>query len=65
MAQEILHSMNLLKGQKGYFALKMDLAKAYDNLSWSFMEQVLGEARISKVIKSHVMNVISTNKIKV
>lgn len=65
MAQEILHSMNRLKGQKGYFALKMDLAKAYDNLSWSFMEHVLGEARIPKVIKIHVMNDISTNKIKV
>lgn len=30
VAQELLHSMNKLKDNKGFFAIKVDLAKAYD-----------------------------------
>lgn len=30
VAQELLHSMNKLKGNKEFFAIKVDLAKAYD-----------------------------------
>lgn len=38
--------MNNLKGKKGYFAVKMDLGKAYDMLNSKFMEEVLKELRI-------------------
>lgn len=65
VAQDILHNMNHLKGQKGYFSLKLDLAKAYDNLSWSFVEKIMGEASIMEVVKRHVMNVILSNKMMV
>lgn len=43
VAQEILHSMNKLKGKKGYFAIKVDLEKAYGMLNWKFVEEVLKE----------------------
>lgn len=33
VAQELLHIMHKLKGRKHYFALKADLAKAYDKIS--------------------------------
>jgi hypothetical protein len=32
VAQELLHSMNHMIGKTGYFAIKVDLAKAYDML---------------------------------
>ncbi|WJX12193.1 hypothetical protein P8452_02716 [Trifolium repens] len=30
VAQELVHNMNKMTGKKGYFAIKVDLAKAYD-----------------------------------
>lgn len=36
VAQEILHSMRNKKGKTGWMAIKIDLEKAYDRLSWSF-----------------------------
>lgn len=33
VAQETLHNMKKVRGKKGYFSIKLDLAKAYDNIS--------------------------------
>lgn len=33
VAQEILHSMNKLKSKNEFFAIKVDLAKAYDKMN--------------------------------
>ena len=32
VAAEVLHSMQKKKGKKGWFALKVDLEKAYDTM---------------------------------
>jgi hypothetical protein len=37
VAKEMVHSMHMAKGRKGYFAIKVDLSKAYDKLSWEFV----------------------------
>ncbi|XP_060965624.1 uncharacterized protein LOC133034538 [Cannabis sativa] len=44
--QEIIHSFNRKKGKEGFFAIKIDLMKAYDKLSWNFIDQ------FSKIIPS-------------
>jgi hypothetical protein len=33
VAKEMMHSMHWMQGKKGYFAIKVDLAKAYDKIS--------------------------------
>lgn len=43
VAQEMVHSMWRMKGRTGYFAVKVDLVKAYDRLRWSFIKDVLEE----------------------
>lgn len=37
VAQELVHSKNKMRGKTGFFAIKVDLAKAYDRLKWSFV----------------------------
>ncbi|GMI86859.1 hypothetical protein HRI_002355200 [Hibiscus trionum] len=42
IAYELMHSMKVRKrGLKGSFALKLDMAKAYDRLNWDFLEKVM------------------------
>ncbi|KAL0013725.1 hypothetical protein SO802_000794 [Lithocarpus litseifolius] len=41
IAQELIYTMDRMKGQEGYMAVKVDLEKAYDRLEWSFIHKVL------------------------
>jgi hypothetical protein len=43
VAQEMAHSMRKMNGKVGYFAIKVDLAKAYDRTSWQFIYNTLME----------------------
>lgn len=43
LTQEVVHSMNNKKGKKGCMIVKVDLQKAYDCVSWSFLETTLIE----------------------
>ena len=41
--QEMIHSMRSMKrmkGKKGVMVIKVDLEKAYDRLSWSFIRDI-------------------------
>ncbi|KAH9685635.1 putative ribonuclease H protein [Citrus sinensis] len=42
VAQEIIHSMKNKGGKTGQMAIKVDLEKAYDRLSWDFIQETLG-----------------------
>lgn len=39
--QEVVHSMNLMSGKKRFMVVKLDLAKAYDKMEWSFIKDAL------------------------
>lgn len=44
VAQDIVYSMNKMRGKRGYFAIKVDLSKAYDKLSWPFLRKGFGRS---------------------
>lgn len=46
IAQEIIHNMLRKKGERGQILIKVDLEKAYDRLSWSFIRETLCEVRL-------------------
>ena len=39
--QEVLHSIKKLNSRKNYMLIKVNLEKAYDRLSWSFIQDML------------------------
>ncbi|XP_026445562.1 uncharacterized protein LOC113346206 [Papaver somniferum] len=41
IAKELLHSMNNSSAKDGYFALTVDMAKAYDRVNWKFLYDML------------------------
>lgn len=47
IAQEVLRTFRRTKGRRGFMAWKIDLAKAYDRLKWSFIITCLKDIRIS------------------
>lgn len=42
LAQEVIHYMHRSNSLKGTVAFKIDLEKAYDRVSWDFLEYTLG-----------------------
>lgn len=61
VAQEIIHSMRNMKGKKGFFAIKVDLSKAYNKLScdfiWRFLEEIKLPQQMLNIILHGVMSV--------
>uniref|UniRef100_A0A803Q907 Reverse transcriptase domain-containing protein n=1 Tax=Cannabis sativa TaxID=3483 RepID=A0A803Q907_CANSA len=41
LVQEVIHSFKLKKGKEVFFAIKIDLVKTYDKISWQFIDHVL------------------------
>ncbi|KAK0580349.1 hypothetical protein LWI29_000920 [Acer saccharum] len=60
VAQEVLHKFKNTKGHMGYIAWKIDLAKAYDKLKWSFIKEVLEEIGIGGKVNDLIMSCISS-----
>lgn len=59
-AQEAIHTMRVAKGNRGWVATKVDISKAFDKITWNFIEDTLLEAKIppylTKVILSSMIN---------
>ena len=63
IAQELIYTMNRMKGREGYMAVKVDLEKAYDRLEWSFIHKVLQAFRFPHNIIKLIMSCISTSSL--
>ena len=59
VAAEVLHSMQKKKGKKGWFALKVDLEKAYDRMEWSFIIRCLEFHNLDTQLVNLIMDCIS------
>lgn len=59
IAQEIIHNMLQKKGKRGQILIKVDLEKAYDCLSWSFIREPLCEVRLPAGLICFIMYCIS------
>ena len=47
--QEVLHSMRYRGASKSFMVIKIDLKKAYDRLSWTFIKDTLEKAGLPKI----------------
>ncbi|KAA3475693.1 Retrovirus-related Pol polyprotein LINE-1 [Gossypium australe] len=58
IAQEVIHSMRSKKEGKNWMAIKLDLEKAYDRVSWNFIEVSLVAAGILEKLRKVIMNIL-------
>ncbi|MCH81869.1 putative ribonuclease H protein [Trifolium medium] len=60
VVQEMAHSMRRMNGKVGYFAVKVDLSKAYDRLNWNFIYHTLTEVGYPKQWIDAVMTAVTS-----
>ncbi|XP_061363867.1 uncharacterized protein LOC133307381 [Gastrolobium bilobum] len=65
ISQEIFHSMRSKKGKKGWMAVKVDLEKAYDRVSWSFLEETLVLIGMASSLVELIMACVTTSSINI
>lgn len=57
--------MRKKRGKKGYMSIKIDLEKAYDRISWKYMEKVLQEVQCPNSMIQRLKGCISTTSTKI
>ena len=65
ITQELIYTLDKLKGREGYMAVKVDLEKAYDRLEWSFIHKVLQAFHFPLSIIKLIMSCVSSSTISV
>lgn len=64
VTKEVIHSMRHKKENKGWMAIKIDLEKAYDRLSWEFVREILQDIGFPESFVSLVQVYISTTTMR-
>lgn len=65
ITNEIIHTMKKKKGSKGLMAVKIDLEKAYDQVSWPFLRRVLESAGFCPKLVELIMFTVSTASLSI
>ncbi|KAK5840215.1 hypothetical protein PVK06_009102 [Gossypium arboreum] len=65
ITQEVIHSMRRRKADRNSMAIKLDLEKAYDKISWDFIDVSLGAAGILEVLRKVIMDAISSSTMQI
>ncbi|KAH9666253.1 reverse transcriptase domain-containing protein [Citrus sinensis] len=65
IAQEVVHSMRRKMGKKGFMAIKVDLEKAYDKLSWNFISETLTELALPLDLIRLIMECITSTSMNI
>lgn len=46
ITQEVIHSMRIKKGKKGWMVMKINMEKAHDRLRWDFIIDTIEDAKL-------------------
>ena len=65
IAQEVVHSMRQKMGKKGFMAIKGDMEKAYDRLSWNFNYETLTELALPLDLVRLIMECITSTSMNI
>lgn len=65
IAQEVIHSMRKKKGKGGWFAIKVDLEKAFDSLRWDFIHDTLMDIGFPQTLSRTIMKCVTTPTMQV
>ncbi|KAK4264615.1 hypothetical protein QN277_025768 [Acacia crassicarpa] len=60
VGQEILHIMGKNRNKRGLMAIKIDLEKAYDQINWMFLKQVLLEVGLDGSFVEFIIDCVSS-----
>lgn len=61
VAYELFHTMRgKRRGKNGCCAIKLNISKTYDRVSWEFIEKVLGKMKFPLQMVATIMDCIST-----
>lgn len=63
--QEVMHTFHKKTGQSGLMAIKIDLEKAYDRLSWGFIRNTLKLAGFNEGWVRNIMECVTTPRLKI
>lgn len=64
-AQEVIHYMRRKTGKRGFMAIKINLEKVYDQLSWNFIYETLKETGILLDLIHLVMGCITSARMNI
>jgi hypothetical protein len=65
VAQEMVHSMSRMKGQKVFMSIKIDLEKVYDRLNWNFIVNCLEECKFPGKLIEVIRHCITSPSYKI
>ncbi|KAA3479951.1 Retrovirus-related Pol polyprotein LINE-1 [Gossypium australe] len=65
ITQEVIHSMICNRKGRKWMAIKLDLEKAYDRISWDFINATLITAGIPPLLRNVIMSAISSSTMQI